>query len=333
MKRSTKAAETMKQAIQQRFASIAVVALMLVTLIPAAAEAKPPKFSRIIVLGDSLSDTGIFFRLTGGLPPPPNFEGRFCNGRLWVEYLAGRLGTSIAPGDNFAVVGATTGSLNVNNGLDGRDYPGIEQQVTDLLSAHPTGLDLNALYVLWAGANDFFVFFGTGGEPSEMIANGVENTVRAIQRLSSAGARHILVPNVPDIGLTPLASAIGDPLGITGLVAAYNTALAEALGDLEDAGTPVIELDSFALFQGIVTYAPQLGFTNVTESYLPGMEGDVRRFLFWDEVHPTTRAHQIISAVAFRVIADHLAHHKTNGRADAAKAILRGRCLDHVNQQ
>lgn len=325
MKRLTTAAETLKQVGKQHFKSIALLVLMVVILAPPNTEAKAPRFSRIIVLGDSLSDTGNFFQLTGGLPPPPNFEGRFCNGRLWVEYLSDSLGTKIAPGGNFAVVGATTGPLNVNNGLNGRDYPGLEQQVNALLSANPAGLDRNALHVLWAGANDFFVFFGAGGDPAEMIANGVQNTVRAIRRLSSAGARHILVPNVPDIGLTPLASAIGNAAGITQLVAAYNAALAEALQDLENTGTPIIELDSFALFQGIVTHAPLLGFRNVTDSYLPAMEGDVRRFLFWDEVHPTTRTHQIIGAVAFLEIADHFDHHKRNRRAKVAKAILQAR--------
>ena len=41
------------------------------------------------VFGDSLSDNGNLFDMTGGLAPPspPYFDGRFPNGPVWVEHL------------------------------------------------------------------------------------------------------------------------------------------------------------------------------------------------------------------------------------------------------
>ncbi|MDY6992457.1 MAG: SGNH/GDSL hydrolase family protein, partial [Pseudomonadota bacterium] len=43
--------------------------------------------SPIYVFGDSLSDKGNLFELTGLPPDPPYFNGRFSNGLLWSEYL------------------------------------------------------------------------------------------------------------------------------------------------------------------------------------------------------------------------------------------------------
>jgi hypothetical protein len=49
-------------------------------------------FSRILVFGDTLLDTPNFYRLSGGFPPTPHFQGRFSNGRIWVEPLPSSTG-------------------------------------------------------------------------------------------------------------------------------------------------------------------------------------------------------------------------------------------------
>src|SRR5258708_3990549 len=69
--------------------AILTAATLMLPLAHARADSTP--FSRIFVFGDSLCDTGNFYRLTGGYPPPPYFDGRFSNGKLWVEYAADAL--------------------------------------------------------------------------------------------------------------------------------------------------------------------------------------------------------------------------------------------------
>src|SRR3954454_23907956 len=68
-------------------------ALAMMSGVPARAE---PAFKAVVVLGDSLSDTGN--------------AGRFSNGPVWVEALAGALNVPLRPtregGSNFAVAGA-----------------------------------------------------------------------------------------------------------------------------------------------------------------------------------------------------------------------------------
>ena len=54
------------------------------------------------VFGDSLSDDGNLFDLTGN-PPPPYFEGRFSNGPVWADTAAGAVA---GPTANFAFGGA-----------------------------------------------------------------------------------------------------------------------------------------------------------------------------------------------------------------------------------
>jgi phospholipase/lecithinase/hemolysin len=78
------------------------------------AQADSEPFSAMPAFGDSLTDTGNFYRLSGGYPP----SVRFCNGPLWVEYLAADLGMTYRPENNYAVAGATTGTLNSNDDLD-----------------------------------------------------------------------------------------------------------------------------------------------------------------------------------------------------------------------
>lgn len=263
-------------------------------------------FSRIVVFGDSLSDTGNFYRLTENqVPPSPYFDGRFSNGRLWIEYLAEDLGMQVLPKDNYAVAGATTGHDNSNNGLLGLQYPGLQDQISEFLSSHQTdGVDPAALYVIWAGANDFFVLLQSGGSPANLIPNGVNNTARAITSLWEAGARQILVVNVPDLGLTPFGINSGMNGQITLLCGAYNHALEATLDGLANTGIPTMHVDAFGALQAMVGSPTVFGFTNVTESFL-AVGGDPSRFLFWDAVHPTTRGHGVLANAAREQLIDY----------------------------
>jgi phospholipase/lecithinase/hemolysin len=113
--------------LASRFAiSLALTCLLGAQLVAGAASVP---FSRIVVFGDSLSDTGNFYHLTGGqLPPTPYANGRFSNGPLWVEYLADDLGMQVLLENNYAVAGATTGHANSNDGVLGLQYPGLQDK-------------------------------------------------------------------------------------------------------------------------------------------------------------------------------------------------------------
>ena len=121
--------------------------------------------SQIVAFGDSLIDTGNVFAATGQ-PPAPYFDGRFSNGPIWVEYLAGRLGIaaptpSLSGGTDYAWGGAETGF-----GLSVGGTPNINSQVATFLAGNT--LSATQLVVIDGGANDFF---NGQTDPSVPVAN------------------------------------------------------------------------------------------------------------------------------------------------------------------
>jgi phospholipase/lecithinase/hemolysin len=288
------------------------------------AHTKSEPFTRILIFGDSLTDTGNFYRLSGGYPPPPYFEGRFCNGPLWVEYLAAELGMQYEPADNFAVAGATTGTSNSNDG-PGRQFPGLLDEIASFINDGGVTEPERALYVVAAGANDFSVGLAAGASPQTIIENGVNNTLAGVQRLRESGARFIIVMNVPDLGVTPLALNSGNGALLTQLSKAYNQVLGIALDRLAQAGIPTMRLDAFAVLDKMVQDPAAYGFSNVSVPFLlapPGTSPD--GFLFWDPFHPTTKAHEVLAEEAMNQLMNTFSPGNGRGNPEASSRGLHG---------
>lgn len=247
------------------------------------------RFTRLVVFGDSLSDTGNLFAAThGALPPsPPYFQGRFSNGPLWVDFLAAELAVSV---DNFAIAGALTGHANENDTASVK-FGGLLDEIAAFVRLHPAGVDPNALYVVWAGANDF----RSAPSPATILP-ALTNLVTAVQTLRALGARDILVPNMPDLGVTPAGLASGFSSQLTALSAAFNAALTATFTVL-DLNVTLAEV--FGLVDTVVAQPSEFGFTDVTTPCLNTMTFSVcanpDQHLFWDPIHPTTRGHEILA--------------------------------------
>lgn len=254
----------------------------------------------LVVFGDSLSDTGTVFRATNGSYPsdPPYFRGRYSNGRVWVEYLADRLGLSASQINNFACGGATSGSNS--SGL----VPGLLSQVQSFTRSH-SQVSSTTLYVLWAGANDYL-------QGANEAITPVKNVMDAIGSLSSAGAKRILVANLPNLGQLPATRNSANSANLTALTQAHNQGLRRSLKLLgQQQPEPVLEiviLDANALYQEAITNPAKFAFTNVTAACVSGARvcDHPEQFLFWDGIHPTTTTHQILGEQAFIAIEEHL---------------------------
>ncbi len=188
------------------------------------------------------------------------------------------------------------------------------------------GNDIRAAREIRAGV----VFAETGEErrairqaARDSIAAAVESQIAQIEKLINAGAQNILVVNAPDIGAIPetdlvamqLAAGAQSPAQLrkaerlphvtTKLSAKYNRKLAKKVARLEHrTGLDIIEYDLFGFLSEQISGAEDFGYTNTDDAciYIFSQGGAVNPecadfpvasgFLFWDEIHPTTTAHQ-----------------------------------------
>jgi phospholipase/lecithinase/hemolysin len=253
------------------------------------------QINELYVFGDSLSDVGTVFRATGGVYPssPPYFQGRYSNGSVWVEYLASKLALTPKQSTNFACGGATTGSVSMNG------IPGLLAQVYGFTKAHQQA-DQKALYVLWAGANDYLY-----GATNPKLS--IQNLSRAIQSLKSVGAKKIMVANLPDLGKLPSTCNGLNSTTLSSLTIAHNLSLEKSLDVLNQelgSDTQIIKFDVYSLYQEAITEPAKFGFTNVTSACLNNLAtcDNPDKFLFWDGIHPTTAAHRILAEVALKAL-------------------------------
>jgi len=249
---------------------------------------------KMVVFGDSLSDTGMVFRATGGSypPDPPYFQGRYSNGRVWVEYLADSLRLSANQINNFAYGGATTGN-NISSLV-----PSLLNQV-QAFTRPPSQVNSTTLYVVWAGANDYL-------QGAKDASIPVRNVTDAIAALSKAGARRFLIANLPNLGQLPATRSDANSASLTALTQAHNQGLRRSLKVLNQQ-QPELEmmvLDANALYQAAITQPAKFEFTNVTGACVTGAKAcnNPKQFLFWDGIHPTTATHQILGEQAFTII-------------------------------
>lgn len=263
-------------------------------------------YTSLIVFGDSLSDVGNLYQLTGQqFPPTPYAAGRASNGPVWIEYVAAHLDlastpayAAVNPGTNYAVFGATTGSGNTADTrpeLGGNnDFPGLQDEIRRYLAGLGTQpADPNALYVVWAGPNDVFQTYDMGADLAAAATQAVGNIAGAVQTLIEHGARHFLVPNMVDLGQTPFGLATGAGAQLRMLVAGFNAGLQQAVAGIEAAapGVELLQVDVFAAFDDLLAHASDSGFQDTTHCFVDTLAGDPNQYVFWDAVHPTTRAH------------------------------------------
>ncbi|MFN0056363.1 MAG: SGNH/GDSL hydrolase family protein [Planctomycetales bacterium] len=274
-----------------------------VLLLSVASTLNAGQISALLVFGDSLSDTGNLFEVTGK-PPGPYFGGRFSNGILWHEHLAQKLGLpaatpSLKGGTNQAWAGAESGL-----GLSPLFVPNVLTQVLAYLLIQHT-VSPTELVAIWAGGNDYL--FGELVKADlpkpEKIANDIE---AAILALTLAGGRQFLVPNLPFLGYSPLIrdkGAPGDAEKINNSVMLYNALLQTRLMQLENLlGIKIYQVDVATLFEEVRTDPAAYGLTNVTDAAFPDHVPQADEHLFWDYVHPTTRVHGFVADAAYASI-------------------------------
>lgn len=184
---------------------------------------------RMVIFGDSLSDTGRLKRWIQIMPERPFFLGRFTNGGTWSDFLADKANLSAL---NYSTGGAVT-KVDIHSPIQqvisylkdsGRYF--VTGSIRNFIRDYRTNELLNhkvpnaekTLFVLWGGANDFLSKFDRKDDVNALIDKpeipslgakaisrqtvlNIEQEIRSL--IQDIGARHIVVANLPDIGITP----------------------------------------------------------------------------------------------------------------------------------
>ncbi len=299
--------------------SLLTVALITATAAIAAPALAAGPYSQTVFFGDSLTDGGFFRPLLPASVRPVTGQFTTNPGLVWSQHLADFYGTSAVPngngqtGTNYAAGGARVGT-NSTGALG--PIPSLATQTTNYLAANGGRADSRALFTVWGGANDLFAITNAGAPAATTIASAVTSEIGIVTQLQNAGARYIMVATVPDLGLTPGFRAQGAAVQATGtaLTTSYNTSL---FNGLASSGLRVIPLDTFNLLREIAASPAAYGFSNITGTACqpqitansltcnPGsyVTPDApNTYLFADGVHPTSRAHQIVSQYAVSML-------------------------------
>jgi phospholipase/lecithinase/hemolysin len=278
--------------------SITVAVLGLASL---AAAAATPSYDALVVFGDSYCDVGNLFLATGGAEAaPPYYNGRFSNGPIWVDHVAGFLRVPLTPsilkGTDYAFGGAWVTEPESVTGV-----PSVLEQVESYLSQHKGKADPNALYILEGGGND--ILDTTTGTPEALGLHIAEGLAYNELLLREAGAKHFVIPDLFNVGLLPAAA--GNVSFATKASTVANQSLDELLAFeqlLE--GIHIVRMNVFSLLNAVVTDPTHFGFTDITHPCLaPGVCADPDHTFFWDTHHPTEFGHSFFAVTLENVLA------------------------------
>ncbi len=299
-----------------------------------------PTYSALYAFGDSLSDGGnlsILTSPTGTTRPvsPPYYSEQygkvggsvFSNGPTWVQEVSialglGTLAPSLTGGTDFAYGGALTGSTP-QNASPATLAISLPAQLAQFKTQVPTP-SANALYTVSVGANDLLAILSTPGltaqQQTDDVNAAVANATGFVRQLVGAGAKTLLVLNVPDLGKTPDVTTRQPQTGTaptaieaeaTQISSAYNAALSSQLATIASAnGVRILVVDANTLLNDAIANPAAYGLTNVTSPVYSGDNGSFSgalaasgaaaqdQYLFFDSVHPTETGHGAIADLA-----------------------------------
>ena len=298
---------------------------ILLTLIPGISVADA-EFESLFIFGDSLSDPGNSYAVTGETAKAP-YEPipsrsyatgghHFSNGKTWAERFAQNLNDNNGGKPAYEKPGqygnhAFGGARARNAGMS----PSSTDQVTFFLGTYGTASS-GALYVLQFGANDIRDALFDPVNAGTIVLTAVATEIGNIQALYLAGARNFAIANAPNVGRAPAVAAFG-PAAIQAaqdLSAFYNSVLENGFAPLGIPGLSQLEV----LLPGITIHRIDMfGFVNdvaenpaafgISDPFFPclqfGVKSDAKcdnadERLFWDGIHPTAVAHSALGDIA-----------------------------------
>lgn len=297
----------------------AINILIAAWLVPAAASAGTD-YHRLVVFGDSLSDPGNAYALTGmSLVPPytnlipeaPYARGghHLTNGATWIEQLAQQMGLQDSVGPALREPGAFS-----NYAIDrsracsqspSPSYIDLTGQVGMFLSDFEVA-PADALYVIFIGGNDIRDAL-TSQNPA-LIECALFSIQSNLMALINAGARSFLVANAPNLAQVPAVALLGGEAqtAATQVSLIFNTQLESILSYIEDSYMGQVTFHRLNSFDLITQASINHAYLNVVDPCIDISTGTVcspaSDHLFWDGIHPTVTGHALIAEQAASIL-------------------------------
>ncbi|MBB1630459.1 SGNH/GDSL hydrolase family protein [Cupriavidus sp. UME77] len=289
---------------------------------------------QVVSFGDSLSDVGTFAPIASAVG-----GGRFTTnpGQVWTQDVAQYYGDTLSAaftigithqlsahgGLGYAQGGATVATpANLNNFLTdviGNVEMPVNQQVSSYLSAHGS-FNANQVVLVWGGSNDV-LRAGALPAAAPTVQTAATTLAQIVGQIIQNGATHVVVVNVPNVGLSPegIASTDGGA-NLTQLSQIFNTSLNSALQAAGLQGK-VIQVDSYTWENQIIANFQANGFvvSNTGAACDPAKTphdtallcspatyvtaNADQTYMFADNLHPTTRLHTLFAQFVEQQIA------------------------------
>lgn len=279
-------------------------AVALAGALPASALSLSERFSSFTVFGDSLSDVGNVYNLTGGTnPSAPYVNGRFSNGPVWVEPFLAEMVAAGKPWVNAAFGGARAG--------EGGPVPNLDAQL-GLAEPYLPFAGNNPAAAVWMGGNDLLAAIGS--PDVEALARLAANKVAdATATIGQAGISTVFLFNLPDLGAAPRYALLQPALALQASLAtdAFNDALRARIAGLRASGMRIVTVDAHAAFDALIADPAIFGVSDTTlpcvfpsqsvaalfgQAQVCTAEQSLSR-AFFDPVHPNALVHAGIGAV------------------------------------
>jgi len=297
----------------------------------------PPKGEaklQIVSFGDSLSDVGTYepiARIYNG--------GRFTTnpGQVWVQNVAQHYSDTVtaaftidltqklspAGGYGYAEGGATVATPAIDNDflLDviGNVEMPLTDQVSSYLQAHG-GFTSSQLVLVWAGANDVLRAGSSPGSPA-IVMTAANALAAVLAQIVQNGATHVVVLNMPDIGITPQGlSSVDGGATLTQYSQLFNTTLSAALVT-NNVSDKLIQVDAYTWLNQVLANYKANGFvvSNTAAACNPNTTphntallcspstfitaNADQTYMFADPLHLTTRMHSLLAQYVEQQIA------------------------------
>ncbi|UCF26522.1 MAG: SGNH/GDSL hydrolase family protein [Ralstonia sp.] len=296
----------------------------------------PPGGVQLLVVsfGDSLSDVGTYAPIANAAG-----GGRFTTnpGQVWTQDVAQYYGDTLSAAFTIDLTRALTaqGGLGYAEGgstvatpanlydfltdVIGNVEMPVNQQVSSYLAAHGS-FNANQLVLVWAGSNDV-LRAGALPAAAPTVQTAATTLVQVVGQILQSGATHVVLINVPNIGLSPTGLAAPDGgANLTQLSQMFNASLNTAL-QANGLQGKVIQIDSYTWMNQTIAAFQANGFvvSNTSSACDPAKTPHAtallcspatyvtanadQTYVFADNLHPSTHAHALFAQFVEQQIA------------------------------